>query len=61
MVKLESLKKSSHFRKTLKDKKVHSEFFSIFAVKNFIQPKNKNNLIVSFLMKKKNWQCCKKK
>ena len=53
MVKLESLKKSSHFRKTLKDKKVHSEFFSIFAVKNFIQPKNKNNLIVSFVMKKK--------
>ena len=53
MVKLESLKKSSHFKKTLKDKKVHSEYFSIFAIKNFIQKKNKNNLIISFVMKKK--------
>ena len=53
MVKLESLKKSSHFRKALKEKKVHSEYFSIFAAKSFIQPRDKKNLIISFVMKKK--------
>ena len=54
MVKLESLKKSSQFKQTLKEKKVHSEFFSIFATKNFFQPKNKSSLLISFVMKKKN-------
>ena len=53
MVKLESLKKSGHFKKVLKEKKVHSEYFSIFAAKNFIQAKNKKKLIISFVMKKK--------
>ena len=53
MVKLESLKKSNQFKKTLKEKKVHSEFFSIFAAKNFYKPKYKEDLIVSFVMKKK--------
>jgi len=53
MVKLESLKKSSQFKQTLKEKKVHSEFFSIFAAKKFYKPKYKEDLIVSFVMKKK--------
>ena len=53
MVKLESLKKSNHFKQTLKEKKVHSDFFSIFAAKNFYKPKNKTNLLISFIMKKK--------
>ena len=53
MVKLESLKKSDQFKKTLKEKKVHSEYFSIFAAKNFYKPKYKNNLLISFVMKKK--------
>ena len=53
MVKLESLKKSYQFKKILKEKKVHSEFFSIFAAKNFYKPKFKEDLIVSFIMKKK--------
>ncbi len=53
MVKLESLKKSSQFRKTLKEKKFHSKFFSVFAAKNFYKPRNKNNLLISFIMKKK--------
>jgi ribonuclease P protein component len=53
MVKLVSLKKSNHFKTALKDKKIHSEYFSIFAAKNFIEPKDKRNLIVSFVMKKK--------
>jgi len=53
MVKLESLKKSYQFKKTLKEKKVHSDFFSIFATKNFYKPNNKSNLLISFVMKKK--------
>ena len=53
MVKLESLKKSYQFKETLKEKKVHSDFFSIFAAKNFYQPKYKTDLLISFVMKKK--------
>jgi len=52
MVQLESLKKSEHFRIALKERKFHTDFFSIFAAKNFIKTKN-NNLIISFVMKKK--------
>ena len=53
MIKLESLKKNQHFKLVLKEKKVHTEFFSIFAAKNFISVKNKNLLHISFVMKKK--------
>ena len=53
MVKLESLKKSNQFKKALKEKKIHSEYFSIFAAKNFYKPKYKTNLLISFIMKKK--------
>ena len=53
MVKLESLKKSYQFKKTLKEKRVHSEFFSIFATKKFFQTENKSSLLISFVMKKK--------
>ncbi len=53
MVKLESLKKSNQFKKVLKQKKVHTEFFSIFAAKNFFKAKHKANLLISFVMKKK--------
>ena len=53
MVKLESLKKSFQFKKTLKEKKVHSDYFSIFATKNFYKPKFKSSLLISFVMKKK--------
>ena len=53
MVKLESLKKSDQFRKALKEKKVHTDYFSIFAAKNFFKPKHKSNLLISFVMKKK--------
>ena len=61
MVKLESLKKSNQFKKALKEKKVHTDYFSIFAAKNFFKPKCKTNLLISFVMKKKNWKCGKKK
>ena len=53
MVKLESLKKSNQFKKVLKEKKVHTNYFSIFAAKNFYTPKHKSNLLISFVMKKK--------
>ena len=53
MVRLESLKKSNQFKKALKEKKIHSDYFSIFAAKNFYKPVNKNNLLISFVMKKK--------
>jgi ribonuclease P protein component len=53
MGRLESLKKSSQFQKALKEKKVHSEFFSIFATKNFYKPKYKKDLLISFVLKKK--------
>ena len=53
MVKLESLKKSDQFRKALKEKKIHTEYYSIFAAKNFFKPKHKSNLLISFVMKKK--------
>ena len=53
MVKLESLKKSNQFRQTLKEKKVHTDYFSIFAAKNFFKPKHRVNLLISFVMKKK--------
>ena len=53
MVKLESLKKSNQFKRALKEKKTHTEYFSIFAAKNFFSPKQKSNLIISFVMKKK--------
>ena len=53
MVKLESLKKSNQFKKVLKEKKVHSKYFSVFAAKNFYKPRYKTNLLISFVMKKK--------
>ena len=53
MVKLESLKKSNQFRKVLKEKKIHTEYFSIFAARNFFKPKYKSNILISFVMKKK--------
>ncbi len=53
MVRLISLKKSNHFKIALKEKKFHTDFFSIFAAKNFIKSKYRNDLIISFVMKKK--------
>ena len=53
MVKLESLKKSDQFRKALKEKKVHTDYFSIYSAKNFFKAKYKANLLISFVMKKK--------
>ena len=53
MVKLESLKKSNQFKKALKETIVHTDYFSIFAAKNFFKAKQKSNLLISFVMRKK--------
>ena len=53
MVKLESLKQSNQFKKVLKEKKVHSEFFSIFAAKNFHKPRYKKEMKKILKKKKK--------
>ncbi len=53
MVKLESLKKSNQFKQVLRERKFHTDYFSIFAAKSFFKPKNKNNLLISFILKKK--------
>ena len=52
MIRLESLKKSDHFKLVLKGKKIHTNFYSIFATKNFLKLK-KNRLLISFITKKK--------
>ena len=52
MIKLESLKKSDHFKLVLNGKKIHTIFYSIFAIRNFLKPK-KNTLLISFVAKKK--------
>ena len=51
MVKLESLKKSNQFKKVLKEKKIHTDYFSIFAAKNFFKPKHKSDLLISFVFR----------
>ena len=52
MIKLESLKKNIHFKLALKEKRIHTDFFSIFAAKNFISLLHKNLLHISCVMKK---------
>tara|TARA_S200000501_G_scaffold338915_1_gene346125 strand:+ start:10 stop:357 length:348 start_codon:yes stop_codon:yes gene_type:complete len=53
MLRLISLKKSIHFKQALKEKKIHTDFFSIFAAKNLKKARNQNTLQISFVMKKK--------
>ena len=50
MVKLESLKKSNQFKIALKEKKINTEYFSIFAANNFYKPKLRENLLISFVI-----------
>ena len=52
MVELESLKKSDHFKQVLKGRKIHTDFFSMFATKSFLKSE-KTNLTISFITKKK--------
>tara|TARA_B100000029_G_C16888976_1_gene709607 strand:- start:29 stop:391 length:363 start_codon:yes stop_codon:yes gene_type:complete len=54
MIKLESLKKSSHFQIVLKNRIVNNDLFTIYRTKNFIKKtKEPKKLYISFIMKKK--------
>ena len=59
MIKFTSLNKSSQFLNILRKKKLDNKYFTIFFEKNYKKIKNNNkNLNISFVMKKKNWECC---
>ena len=53
MVKLVSLKKSNHFKRALKEKKINNDFFSLFAAKKILKNNRFKTLNISFVMKKK--------
>jgi ribonuclease P protein component len=54
MIKLESLKKSSHFQTVLKHRVINNDLFSIYRTKNFIKKKDSvKKLHISFIMRKK--------
>ena len=53
MVKLESLKKSIQFKKALNEKKNSYRLFFYLRGKKFLKPKYKDNLLISFVIKKK--------
>ena len=52
MIKLKNLKSNFHFRRLLGQKKIHTNYFSVYFGKNLMK-ENKNKLNISFLMKKK--------
>tara|TARA_B100000029_G_C17434427_1_gene909098 strand:- start:520 stop:870 length:351 start_codon:yes stop_codon:yes gene_type:complete len=53
MVKLESLKRDRQFKLVLGGKRIHNDFFSVFAKKNLKDVKNEKVLRISFVIKKK--------
>ena len=52
MIKLKSLNSDFQFRKLLSQKKIHTNYFSIYFGKN-LGEENNNKLNISFLLKKK--------
>ena len=58
MIKFKSLNKSEHFLRILKKKKLNTKYFTIYFDKNLQNIGEYLN--ISFVMKKKNWQCCNK-
>ena len=52
MIKLKNLKSDFHFRRLLGQKKIHTNYFSIYFGKN-LGEENNNKLNISFIMKKK--------
>ena len=52
MIKLKNLKSNFHFRRLLGQKKIHTNYFSVYFGKNLMK-ENNNKLNISFLMKKK--------
>ena len=54
MIKLESLKKSSHFEVVLKHRVINNDLFTIYRTRNFIKKtKETKKLYISFEMRKK--------
>ena len=51
MIKLKNLKSDFQFKRLLSQKKVHTNYFSVYFGKNF--KKENNNLNICFIMKKK--------
>ena len=52
MIKLKSLNSDFQFRKLLSQKKIHTNYFSVYFGKNLTK-ENNNKLNISFIMKKK--------
>ena len=52
MIKFKNLKSDFQFRKLLSQKKIHTNYFSVYFGKNLMK-ENNNKLNISFLMKKK--------
>ena len=52
MIKFKNLKSDFQFRSLLGQKKIHTDYFSIYFGRNFMK-ENNNKLNISFIMKKK--------
>ena len=52
MIKLKNLKSDFQFKRLLGQKKIHTNYFSVYFGKNLMK-ENNNKLNISFLMKKK--------
>jgi len=52
MIKLKSLKSDFQFKRLLSQKKIHTDYFSVYFGKNLTK-ENNNKLNISFIMKKK--------
>jgi ribonuclease P protein component len=52
MTKLENLKSDFQFKRLLGQKKIHTDYFSVYFGKN-LRKENNNKLNISFIMKKK--------
>ena len=52
MIKLKNLKSDFQFKRLLSQRKIHTNYFSVYFGKNFTK-ENSNKLNISFIMKKK--------
>ena len=52
MIKLKNLKSDFQFKRLLSQKKIHTDYFSVYFGKNLTK-ENNNKLNISFVMKKK--------
>ena len=62
MIKYKSLNTSQEFIRILKKKKLNTKYFTVYFDKNSNNLEKKRKFLnISFVMKKKNWECCYKK